>query len=381
MNSKVKGLAAKKELPGFSTLDRGLTVLEAVLESAFPLSIQEIARNTGIQRLAVYRLLCTLEQRGYVLRDDAKLYRSASQRNVQGRQVTIGFLAPLEGNAFRADLVSSLTAAARKAGANLLLFDNREDDVATALENTSKLLNSRVDAAIFFQPVEAIGHMVADSLFRSQVPFVTVERPIQGGVYYGANNFQAGKMAGIVLAQFARNNWKSRFDRVVLLETMQHNPNVQARVTGVLVGLREVLGEIEESHVIHLDGKAHVESSQAAVNALLKKMRPGTRLLISGFNDLSAVGASRAVREAKRESDVAIVGQNAAREGQMEIRRRGSRMIASIAYFPEKYGANLIRLAMDLAAGRKTPPTVYTNHVALDRHNLDRFYPVLNPVE
>ena len=369
-------MSSKKiESPSLSTLDKALTVLETVENAEQPLTIQSIARIAGIQRLAVYRILHTLERRGYVIRGDGKQYRAASRWRTAQRRVSIGYLAPLTGNSFRVAVASSLSAAAVKAGVDLSMFENGEDDAATALANTAKVLDAGVDVAIFFQPVESLGHIVADRLFEAQIPFITVERPIQGGIYYGANNFQAGKMAGVVLAQFARTVWNSRFDRVVLLETAQTNANVQARVTGVLVGLEEALGPIEASQVIHLDGKAHLESSQSAVKGLLKKMRPGTRLLISGFNDLSAVGAARAVRKARRDGDVAIVGQNAAREGQVEIRRKNSRMIASIAYFPEKYGSNLIRLALDLAAGRHTPPTVYTNHVALDRRNIDRFYP------
>jgi ribose transport system substrate-binding protein len=231
------------------------------------------------------------------------------------------------------------------------------------------------DVVMFFQPVESIGHIMADLLFRANIPFITVERPIQGGIYYGANNYQAGKMAGVALGRFAQRSWKSRFDGVVLVETARTSTNVQARVAGVLVGLREVLGEIEESQVVHLDGKAHLESSEAAMAELLKKIPIGKRLLISGFNDVSAVGALRAVRAARRESEVAIVGQNAAREGQMEIRRRNSRMIASVAYFPERYGPNLVRLAMEVAAGRQVSPAVYTEHLVLDRENIDRVYP------
>jgi ribose transport system substrate-binding protein len=147
----------------------------------------------------------------------------------------------------------------------------------------------------------------------------------------------------------------------------------------VLVGLTEVLGRIEESRVVHLDGKAHLESSQEAMAGLLRKIPAGTKLLISGFNDMSAVGALRAVRAAGRENEVAIVGQNAAREGQVEIRRRNSRMIASVAYFPERYGPHLIRLATEIAAGRQVPPAMYTDHVVLDRRNIDRFYPRLAP--
>jgi ribose transport system substrate-binding protein len=365
-------MSTTKTKPGLSTLDKGLTVLEAVEKAASPVTIQELARATGIQRLAVYRLLSTLEQRGYVVREDSKQYRPATHR----RRVLAGYCAPLTGNWFRVDLAESLRAAAAKAGVELLVFDNREDDIGAAMESAEQMVRASVDAAIFFQPVETIGHMVGDRLFSARIPFITVERPIQGGVYYGANNYQAGKMAGVVLGRYAKEAWKGRFDRVVLLETARTSTNVQARVAGVLVGLREVVGEVEESHVVHLDGRAHLESSEAAMADLLKRLRPGTRLLISGFNDLSAVGALRAVRSAARESDVAIVGQNAAREGQTEIRRKHSCMIASVAYFPERYGVSLIRLAADMAAGRQVPPAVYTDHLVLDRRNIDRVYPL-----
>jgi ribose transport system substrate-binding protein len=361
---------SKPKKIGLSTLDKGLSVLEAVEKAAQPVSIQEVARLTGIQRLAVYRLLSTLEQRGYVIRDDAKQYRPAGRR----RRLLVGYAAPLTGNWFRVDLTASLRLAAERAGMELLVSDNAEEDVAAAMENTERLISAGADVVIFFQPLESLGHIMADRLFQARIPFITVERPIHGGVYYGANNYQAGKMAGVALGRFAKSTWRGRFDRVVLLETERTSTNVQARVAGVLVGLREVLGEIEDTRIVHLNGRGHLESSQDAMAGLLRRTPAGTRMLISGFNDLSAVGALGAVRAAGRENDVAIVGQNAAREGQAEIRKRGSRMVASVAYFPERYGPNLVRLAADVAAGRHVPPALYTDHLVLDRENIDRVY-------
>jgi len=96
-------------------------------------------------------------------------------------------------------------------------------------------------------------------------------------------------------------------------------------------------------------------------------------MLISGFNDLTALGALQALRADDREQDAAIVGHNAA-EGRDEIRNPASRLIASIAYFPERYGEKLIRLALSLLSGEQVPPAVYTEHVILDRHNIDKYY-------
>jgi ribose transport system substrate-binding protein len=355
---------------GASTLDKGLTVLETVEKANQPVGIQEVARATGIQRMAVSRLLSTLEQRGYVVRDDARKYHAISRR----RRVLAAYCAPLTGSGFRTDVAVSLRAAAQRAGVELMVLDNQENDVDAVIANTESVIAAAADVVIFFQPTESLGHIIADRLSGASVPFITVEVPIQGGAYYGANNYQAGKLAGVALGRFAESVWKSRFDRLVLVEPARSS-NLQARLTGVLIGLREILGEVDETRVIHLEGKANLEASQAAMAELLRKLRPGARLLVSGFNDLSAVGALRALRAAGRENDAAVVGQNAVREVQMEIRDSNSRMIASVAYFPERYGPNLIRLATDIAAGRRAPPALYTNHLVLDRRNIDRIYP------
>lgn len=354
-----------------TTLDKGLSVLEAVESARHPVTIQEVASATGIQRLAVYRLLQTLQERGYVRRAEDKRYRPATRR----RRILVGYFGPLSGNQFRLDVTASLRQAADEAGVDVLMLDNAEDDSATAMSHAQTMRNARVDVAIFFQPVESLGYMVADSLFSASLPFITVERPVQGGVYFGANNYQAGKMAGQTLGRYARDEWKGRFDRVVLVEGPQTRTSVHARLTGVLVGLREVLGQVQDSQVLHLEGLAHQDSSREAMRTLLGQLDPDARLLVSGFNDLSALGAMDAVREAGRESSVMIVGHNAAQEGRRAIRRAGSCFRASVAYFPERYGQKLIHLACSLANGEAAPPAVYTDHLVLHAGNIEEIYP------
>lgn len=354
-----------------TTLDKGLSVLEAVEGSGHSVTIQEVAAVTGIQRLAVYRLLQTLEERGYVRRSEDKRYRPTTRR----RRILVGYFGPLSGNQFRLEVTRSIQQAGKDAGVDLLMLDNVEDDSAAAMKHAQAMLSARVDVAIFFQPIESIGYMVADVLFGAGVPFITVERPIQGGVYFGANNYQAGKMAGQTLGRYAREHWHGLFDRVVLVEGPQTKTNVHARMTGVLVGLREMLGELEGSQVLHLDGHAHQDSSREAMRALLQQLDPGARLLVSGFNDLSAYGAMEAVREAGRETDVAIVGHNAAQEGRAGIRRKGSCFLASVAFFPEGYGQKLIKLACSMGNGEAVPPAVYTEHLVLHAGNIDQIYP------
>jgi ribose transport system substrate-binding protein len=356
---------------GAGTLEKGLRVMEAVEKAGRGVTIQEVAALTGIQRLAVYRLLSTLEERGYVHRSEDKRYRS----NLVRRRLLVGYAAPLSGTPFREDVTSSIEQAASRTGVELMMLDNRDEDAAAAMHNASILLERRVDAAMFFQPVESVGHMMADRFLHARVPFITIEGAIQGGVYFGGNNYQAGKLAGAALGKFALKEWEGRFDLVVLLEGAKAASNAQARLAGALVAIGEVLGKVEDSRVIHLDGNACRESSREAMARLLQRLPRRTRLLVSGFNDPSSVGALQAVIDEAREEDVAIVGQNATREGRAGIRGKGSRLIASVAYFPERYGEKLLPLASALARGEPVPPAVYTEHRILDRDNIDRVYP------
>ncbi|RPJ58328.1 MAG: hypothetical protein EHM23_17890 [Acidobacteria bacterium] len=353
------------------TLEKGLRILEAVEKAGRPVTIQEVTRTTGIQRLAVYRLLSTLEERGYVYRSADKRYHALIVR----RRLLAGYAAPLSGTPFRQEVAASIKRAASQSGFELMMLHNEEDDAATAMRNIEALLERRADVVMFFQPVETLGHMMADRLFGAGVRFITIESPIQGGIYFGANNYQAGRLAGIALGNFARDKWRGRFDSVVLLEGTRAGTNAQARLAGALVGVREVLGELAQSHVIHLDGHARQESSRAAMANLIRTLRPGTRLLVSGFNDPSSVGAAEAVRAEGREADIAIVSQNATSEGRAEIRKPGSCLFASVAYFPERYGEKLLEMAWALALADPLPPAVYTEHVLLNRDNVDQFYP------
>ena len=329
-----------------------------------------MAAATRIQRSAVFRLLYTLEKRGYVERLDNKKYRSTYRQ----RRIRIGYMAPLTGTPFRAVLAAGIRQAAAVRNVELNVLDNNEDDPNGCLANANQLIESKVDAALIFQPNDSITHTVADRFFHASIPLISIEKPIPGAFYFGANNYQAGRLAGRVLGKFAQENWHGQFDRLVLLESVSTGPAVHARVTGVLAGLKEIVGRINDSAVVHLETHAQVETSRRAISEWFATVPRGTRLLISGFNDPSAEGAVQAVRSARREKDVAIVGQNATEESRKEIRNPAGRFIASIAYFPERYGSRVLSLALSIVNRQPAPPAVYTEHVVVDRYNIDKYY-------
>jgi len=375
MNDEVHVKTSNHNRYVVKSLVHATRVLESFQTAGDVLRLRDVVTRTGFNKGMCFRLLYTLHQCGFLDKVGENHYRLATEVR-RRRLYRIGYAGQGQDTSFDREVRDGLMRAAEREHVELLVVDNRYQP-KIALRSADYLIKEQVDLVVEFQTDEMIAPAIASKYLEANIPFIAIDIPHPGATYFGANNYQAGKMAGVVLGQFAKTSWKSRFHRVVLLEPEQTSTNVHARIAGVLLGIRSVLGEIDEARVVHLEAAAgHVESSQRAVTVLLKKTDRGQRLLISGFNDLCAVGALRAVREAGRENDVAIVGQNAAREGREEIHRNGSRLIASIAYFPEKYGARLVQLAADLVARRQVPPAMYTNHVVLDRRNIGFYYPV-----
>jgi ribose transport system substrate-binding protein len=69
------------------------------------------------------------------------------------------------------------------------------------------------------------------------------------------------------------------------------------------------------------------------------------------------------------------MGQNAIREARQELRRPGSRLIGSVAYFPERYGEELIPLALAMLQKKPVPPAVFVKHQLITSKNVDLLYP------
>ena len=104
-------------------------------------------------------------------------------------------------------------------------------------------------------------------------------------------------------------------------------------------------------------------------------MSKARHVLVGAANDPSALGAVRAFQETGREATCAVVGQNAEPDARQELRSARTPLVASVAYFPERYGAGLVRLALDILSRKAVPPAVFTRHQIITAENVDHFYP------
>ena len=142
----------------------------------------------------------------------------------------------------------------------------------------------------------------------------------------------------------------------------------------MLAGLHEMLHSAEQIKTTFIDGDGQFQTTLEKMRKHLRESKAG-RFLVAAATDPSALGALRAFEEAGREQGCAVVGQNGEPEARSELRVPHSRLIGSVAYFPEKYGEGLIRLALDILAKKAVPPAVFIKHQLITPENVDHYYP------
>ena len=57
------------------------------------------------------------------------------------------------------------------------------------------------------------------------------------------------------------------------------------------------------------------------------------------------------------------------------MREPGTRLIGSVAYFPERYGDTIVRIATDVLLGKSAAPATFNTHQLITPENVDRLYP------
>ncbi len=338
-------------------LSKALDVLELLEQTNAPVALEDVYQQTKISKTSVYRILKTLVHRGYVAQGQNGQYRLVSRP----RRLRFGFAAQSAEMPFSVAVGNSISSAAAAAGIELLTLDNRYDpDVA--IKNAELFVKERVDLVLEFQVEEHVAPHVAHILSKAGIPLVAIDVPHPNATYFGVDNFEVGYEAGSLLAQFACNKWKGKVDWVLGIGFSEAGSFVQSRITGAFEGIRERLDQVPADRFLRLEGRGMRQPSFLAVSEFLRNQRKGQRILVAAATDSSALGVLDAARQAGREQDFAIAGQDCIPEVLDEMSGGKSAIIGSISHGAETYGPRLIQLGIALLRGHIVPPYNYVRH-------------------
>jgi ribose transport system substrate-binding protein len=337
-------------------LSKAFDVIEMLEDKHSPLSLEEVYQTTKISKTSVYRILKTLEHRGYVAQVQNGQYRLVSRP----RRLRFGFAAQSAEMPFSIAVTESITAAAASSGVELLIFDNQYDpDIA--IRNAEECVAKHVDLMLEFQVEEAAAPRIAHIFKSADIPLVAIDVPHPNSTYFGVDNFESGYEAGALLAQYALRKWKGTADWVVGMGFAEAGSFVQRRISGAFDSMCELLTDVPEDRFVQIEGRGMREQSCKAFAEFLRDKPEGQHMLIAAATDSSALGVLDAIRQANREADCAIVGQDCIPEVLEQMRSGKSAIVGSISHEAESYGRRLMQLGISLLRGNSVPPYNYVH--------------------
>jgi ribose transport system substrate-binding protein len=291
--------------------------------------------------------------------------------------------AALEGLGFTgSDVRRSFEMAARTRPVDMLYFDNA-GDAARAVANAEAAISAKVDLLIEYNADAEANAEIARRLADAGIPAVALVDPLPGAPRYGPDNRAAGQIAGRALVAFARENWPGEQVLGVLIgDLAAPGAAIKDRVHGITEGVRESLPTLQ---LASLDtGGQSVRADALLTRFLLTQ--PGQRLLIATLDDLAAVYATRAIEMSRRQSDCVIVSQGldpnihggVSEKKELDPNNRSSVVLGSVAYYMDRWGYDVLPLALRVLAGEPVPPRTVTHHILVTAANVFREYPPID---
>lgn len=355
-----------------TSLIRACKILKIFNHQSECLRLTDVVARTGFNKTTALRMINTLVVCDLLQRVGDTKYKLGI-RPLGKRRYRFGYGMQSAEFGFSRAVTDSLQRSADAADIDLLVLDN-QDSPAVALRNASTFAEEKVDLVIESQTDSRIAAQIITRFRTACIPVIALEIPHPKAVFYGANNSQAGLIAGRFLARWAETHWQGHADELLLLELPKAGQVPNARILGSMLGVIERLVWLSERQIKILRTSGHYENTLALVRKYLRYSR-AERILVAAINDPCALGALHAFRDAGRENHCAIVGQNASPESHTELAEKASRLIGSVGYFPERYGEGVIPLALDMLAGRPVPPATFVRHEMVTASNLQIFYP------
>ncbi len=351
------------------TVARACTILRHFSDSQQSLSLGEVVERTGLERTIVFRILKTLEEEGLLRRPEGRRYFSNFNLTTQKR-FRIGY-ASQNRDSFSQAVTQGIRWAAGRHQIDLIEVENLYSAKA-ALRNAQRLVQQKVDLAIEFQVYERIGPQLSALYEQASIPVIAIEIPQPGAFFFGIDNYRVGQLAGKALVKAAQDQWRGEIDELLMLDLEIAGSLPHLRVSGAESAIRKSLSGSYQ--VLHLDSRGEMERSFELVRQHLH-FSPKRKTIIFGVNDLAVLGALRAFSEVGRSNFCLALGVGAFPEARRELRSAQTRLIGSIATFPERYGDNLIQIALDVLHHKQVPPAIYAPIQLITPQNLDKFYP------
>jgi ribose transport system substrate-binding protein len=300
-------------------------------------------------------------------------YAATGAEPGSGEGLTIGYMSLGEYIPFVNLVTNGIIEQAEIAGVNLVWCDTNTNPEET-FSCAQQMATQGAQGVINFQVDQQISPDICNTYNSVPTIAIDIRQPPCETIFYGANNSEAGRLAGSALGEFALNEWNCEYDAYVSLESVGAVEANTLRMGGFRTGFQEHCPLINETILADAD---RTDKALEDVSDLLPSL-PGERILVVAINEDGILGAIGAAATQGRESDLYYAGQGADPSIWPTI-ACDPQYIATVAYFPERYGRTVIPAMIDILNGVEVQGPLFTEHEVITSENIRDIYPDIAP--
>jgi len=295
------------------------------------------------------------------------------------RPWVIGFNNFQDSHEFCAKVSGGIRDAAAEYGVELLYMEAAMDG-QKMIANTQSFIDQGADLIIDFNWIPEIGATMLAMCEAAGVKLISMDTIYEGTWYFGANGYIAGQKAGEYLAPLIEEQWDGQVDAFVGIYYMGGGVISSERVTGALEALQASGVDFpDEDNVYFFDAGASDQTMNAMqlVRDFLTANPDLRHIVFSTHNDEVGLGVFSGIEAAGRQEHALVVSTGGDTPYHEAVRRgAGDVWVASTAFAPETYGAQVIPMAIAILEGQDVPMEVYLEHFVITPFNLEELYPL-----
>lgn len=290
------------------------------------------------------------------------------------KKITVAFANMADNQEFCQSVKKGIEDEAKKKGWEIYSMDNAMDG-AKAVANAKNVATLGVDFFFEFNPDSQAGEAIMEVMNEAGIPTIAIDIPLPGAPYFGANNYEAGKVGGVTAGEIAQKQWGA-VDYVVMVTRPDGGELMKQREDGFFDGVKTLFPDIPDENLIILDGKGDVLPAKQAFTDFLTAHPDAKHIVVGGCNDQCGQGALAATETSNRSEDVLIVSQGCDQSALDNLYLEGENSWkGSVSYAPELYGSYLIPLAEKAINGEELPADNYLDHFTITEENVNDYYP------
>ena len=288
--------------------------------------------------------------------------------------------AHIEGLGFTGlDVRRGFELAARTLPVEMIYYDNA-GDAETAIANAEDAANRHVDLLIEYNAETDANPDIARKMAAASIPVLAINYPVGAAPLYTADDLGAGRIAGQALGAFSKQSWPDDPPVAAILGDLSDPSDGMAlRVKGVIEGLH---GEFADLEPAMLDTGGQPQRGDRLLSKFLSG-QPRRKILVATLDDPTALSARAAVEVALRANDCVIVSQGldrsvhggASEKKEIDPTNRASAVLGSVAYYLDRYGYDVLPLALRMLKNEPVPARTVTQHRLVTGSNIFREYP------